>query len=49
MVGKISSISPARCRARATAGRTHWASVVSPASWVGTWPGGAAATKNRVS
>ncbi len=49
MVGGSSSISPAACRARASAGRTQMLAMVSPSSWLAIWPGGAAVMKNRVS
>ncbi len=49
MVGKMISISPARWRARASSGEIHTSAIVSPASCAAIWPGGAAATKNRVS
>ena len=49
MVGKMRSNSPALARARASSGRTHTVSTVSWSSWMGTWPGGTAATKKRVS
>ena len=49
MVGKMRSNSPALARASASSGRTHTVSTVSWSSWMGTWPGGSAATKKRVS
>ncbi len=49
MVGKMISMSPARCWASASSGVIHTSAIVSPASWAARCPGGAAATKNRVS
>ena len=49
MVGKMISISPARWRSSASWGEIHTSAIVSPASWAAIWPGGAAATKKRVS
>ena len=49
MVGKMISISPARWRASASCGEIHTSAIVSPASCAAIWPGGAAATKKRVS
>ena len=49
MVGKMISISPARCRASASCGEIHTSAMVSPASCAAICPGGAAATKKRVS
>ena len=49
MVGGSISISPARLRAKASAGRTQMVAMVSPSSCRASWPGGATVMKNRVS
>ena len=49
IVGKISSMSPSRCRRSASCGAIHSSAMTSPASWAAVWLAGAVATKNRVS